>query len=58
MDEATSKYEELIRDSEQPIRDSIERLDSMIEYYEQLKDTLHSLLEINPRIDNTGKNLM
>lgn len=54
MNEAAEEYEELIKDSEQTVRDALESLDAMIRYFEQLSVTLHQLLEVNPRIDNTG----
>lgn len=54
MDVATGEYEQLIKDSEQSVRDALENLDSMIVYFEQLNASLHQLLEVNPKIDNTG----
>ena len=54
MDETLSEYEELIKNSEQTLRDSIERLDSIIKYFEQLKINLYKLLKVNTKIDNTN----
>ncbi len=54
MDETLSEYEELIENSEQTLRDSIERLDSIIKYFEQLKINLYKLLKVNAKIDNTN----
>lgn len=54
MNEAAGEYEELIKSSEQTVRDALENLDSMIQYFEQLNTGLHQLLEVNSRIDNTG----
>ena len=54
MNEAAEEYEELIKGSEQTVRDALDSLDSMIKYFEQLNINLHQLLEVNPKIDNTG----
>ena len=54
MDEASNEYEELIKSSESTIRDALENLDCIISYFEKLNSNLHQLLEINPKIDNTG----
>ena len=54
MNEAAEEYEELIKDSEQTVRDALDSLDSMIQYFEQLNTSLCQLLEFNPKIDNTG----
>lgn len=54
MNEAAEEYEELIRDSEQTVRDALDNLDSMMQYFEQLNTSLHQLLEVNTKIDNTG----
>ena len=54
MSDAVEKYEELIESSEQTVRDALGSLDSMVQYFEQLNTNLHQLLEINPKIDNTG----
>ena len=54
MDETLSEYEELIENSEQTLRDSIEKLDSIIKYFEQLKINLYKLLKVNTKIDNTN----
>lgn len=53
-DEAAGEYEEIIKDSEQTVRDAIDSLDAMVQYFEQLKTSLYRLLEFNRRIDNTG----
>ena len=47
-------YERDIENSEQTLRDSIERLDSIIKYFEQLKINLYKLLKVNAKIDNTN----
>ena len=54
MNEAAEEYEELIEGSEQTVRDALDSLDSMIQYFEQLDTSLHQLLEVNSEIDNTG----
>lgn len=54
MNDAAEEYEELIHDSEQTVRDALDSLNSMIEYFEQLKTSLYQLLEVNSKIDNTG----
>lgn len=54
MSEAAEEYEELIKESEQTVRDALDNLDSMIRYFEQLNTSLHELLEVNSKIDNTG----
>lgn len=54
MSETVEEYEELIERSEQTVRDALGSLDSMVQYFEQLNTNLHQLLEINPKIDNTG----
>lgn len=54
MNEAAEEYEELIKGSEQTVRDALDSLDSMIKYFERLNANLHQLLEVNSRIDNTG----
>lgn len=54
MNEAAEEYEELIEASEQTVRDALDSLDSMIQYFEQLNTSLHQLLEVNSKIDNTG----
>lgn len=54
MDEASNEYEELIKNSESTIRDALENLDCIISYFMELNSNLHQLLEIDPRIDNTG----
>lgn len=54
MNEAAEEYEELIKGSEQTVRDALDNLDSMIWYFEQLKTNLYQLLEVNSKIDNTG----
>ena len=56
MTEAANKYEEIIIGSEQTVRDALDSLDSMIEYFEQLNINLHQLLEVSPEIDNTSVN--
>jgi len=54
MDEASNEYEELIKNSESTIRDALDYLDCIISYFMELNSHLHQLLEIDPRIDNTG----
>ena len=54
MDEATEEYEKLIEGSEQTVHDALDSLDLMIQYFEQLNTSLHQLLEVNSKIDNTG----
>ena len=54
MDEAADEYEELIKGSEQTVRNALDSLDSMIKYFGQLSTSLHQVLEVNSRIDNTG----
>ena len=54
MSEVSNEYEELIKNSESSIHNALENLDCIISYFEGLNSNLHQLLEINPRIDNTG----
>lgn len=54
VDEAADEYEELIKGSEQTVRNALDSLDSMIKYFGQLSTSLHQVLEVNSRIDNTG----
>ena len=54
MNAAAEEYEELIERSEQTVRDALDSLDSMIRYLERLNASLHQLLEVNSKIDNTG----
>lgn len=54
MSEAAEEYEELIKGSEQAVRNALDSLDSMVQYFEQLNTSLHKLLEVNLKIDNTG----
>lgn len=54
MSEAVEKYEDIIKKSEQTVRDALNNLDSMIQYFEQLNTNLYELLEVNSKIDNTG----
>lgn len=54
MNESAEEYEELIENSEQAVRDALDSLDSMIRYFEQLNTSLHQMLEVNSKIDNTG----
>ena len=53
MNEASTEYQALIENSEQSLHDSIICLDSIIQYFEELKISLYQLLEINCNIDNT-----
>lgn len=53
MDEAIEKYESLIEDAEPTVRNALDYLDSMVEYFEQFKISLYQLLEVNSKIDNT-----
>lgn len=54
MNESAEEYEELIENSEQAVRDALGSLDSMFRYFEQLNASLHQMLEVNSKIDNTG----
>ncbi len=54
MNESYWEYEELIKASEETIRNSLECLNDMVQYYEKIKTSLYSLLAINPKIDNTA----
>lgn len=54
MSEVAEEYEELIKGSEQTVRNALDSLDSMVQYFEQLNTSLHQLLEVNLKIDNTG----
>ena len=56
MNEAAEEYEELIRCSEATVKDALYNLDAMIQYFGQLNVNLHSLLEVNDKIDNTNVN--
>jgi len=53
MNEAAEEYENLIEESEQTVYDALNSLDSMIQYFEELKKSLYQLLEVNSGIDNT-----
>lgn len=54
MNEASEEYKELIEASEETVYDALDNLDSMIRYFEQLNTSLHQLLEVDSRINNTG----
>lgn len=54
FDQASEKYEELIRDSEPTVCAALDSLGSMIRYFNQLQSDLYKLLETDSRIDNTG----
>lgn len=54
MNEAAAEYEKHIKDSKQTVCDALDSLDSMIQYFEELNTSLHQLLEVNSKIDNTG----
>lgn len=56
MNEASGEYESLIEDAEPTVREALDSLDSMIESFQRLYDSLHQLLELNSKIDNTGMN--
>ena len=56
MNEASGEYESLIEDAEPTVREALDSLDSMIESFQRLYDSLHQLLEVNSKIDNTGMN--
>lgn len=53
MDEINSELEALIESAEPIIRDILDSLDAMKDYYERMDSTLYSILEINDKIDNT-----
>ena len=52
--DAAEEYRELIERSEQTVREALDNLDSMIQYFEQLNMGLYQLLEVNSKIDNTS----
>ena len=54
FDEAAEEYEEIIKDSKQTVCDALDSLDSMTQYFKQLRESLYGLLNINSKIDNTG----
>ena len=56
MNEASGEYESLIEDAEPTVREALDSLDSMIESFQRLYDSLHQLLEVNSKSDNTGMN--
>ena len=56
MNEASGEYESLIEDAEPTVREALDSLDSMIESFQRLYDSLHQLLEVNSKIDNTWMN--
>lgn len=56
MNEAAAEFEDLAKKSKQTVIDALENLDFMIHYLTQLKENLYNILEINPKIDNTGIN--
>lgn len=53
--EANDTYEELIKEAQPAIQEIIEALSDMVDYFNAMKNSLHSLLAINPQINNTGK---
>lgn len=53
MNESNSELEALIESTEPTIRNILESLDAMKDYYERMDSALYSILEINDKIDNT-----
>lgn len=53
MNESNSELEALIESAEPTIRNILQSLDAMKDYYERMDSTLYSILEINDKIDNT-----
>ena len=53
IDEATDEYGDLIREAETPIRKALSNLKDMQECFEQIREKLFEMLEIDSRIDNT-----
>ena len=53
MNEATEEYWDLIRAAETPIRKALSNLKDMRECFEQIRDKLFEMLEIDSGIDNT-----
>lgn len=54
MDEANYAYESLIESAEPTIKEIIESLELMKDYYKEMHDTLYEILQLNDGIDNTG----
>lgn len=54
MDEANGDYSTLIEEAEPTIKEILESLEMMQDYYRKMHDTLYSLLQLNSAIDNTG----
>ena len=54
MDEANGDYSTLIEEAEPAIKEIMESLEMMQDYYRKMHDTLYSLLQLNSVIDNTG----
>ena len=57
MNEAFGEYASLIEEAEPTVRSALDSLDSIIVSFQRLYDSLHQLLEVNTKIDNTGINL-
>lgn len=54
MDEANGDYSTLIEEAEPTIKEILESLEMMQDYYRKMHNTLYSLLQLNSVIDNTG----
>lgn len=53
LQEASDEFEELIKESEETVKDVLLKLDEMVSYFTRLSDTLSQLLQVNSKIDNT-----
>lgn len=53
MNKAAEEYGDLIRDAETPIKRALSNLKDMRECFEQIREKLFEMLEIDSRIDNT-----
>lgn len=54
MNEAQERYEKIIDKCKRTVLSSLNTLDEMVIYFENLKTNLFQLLEVNTQIDNTG----
>lgn len=54
IQEASDNYEEMIKEARPIIEQILKSLDEMASYINELNVTLHSLLKINSKINNTG----
>lgn len=51
--EASDEFGELIKESEETVKDLLAKLDEMVTYFGRLTEMLDQLLQVNSKIDNT-----